>query len=96
MFIGFVGVFIPFFYVSNMGGATATKSSSVALSFLLVMNGVSTFGRLIPGLLADKIGPLNVICLSSLASMVLVWSWIPADRIGGLFAFAALYGFFSG
>jgi MFS family permease len=96
MFIGFVGVFIPFFYISNMAGAIATRSSSVALSFLLVMNGVSTFGRLIPGLLADRIGPLNVICISSVASMVLVWCWIPADRIGGLFAFATLYGFFSG
>ncbi|KPI39922.1 Riboflavin transporter MCH5 [Cyphellophora attinorum] len=96
MFVGFVGVFIPFFYISNMAGAIATRSSSVALSFLLVMNGVSTFGRLIPGLLADRIGPLNVICISSVASMVLVWCWIPADRIGGLFAFAALYGFFSG
>jgi predicted MFS family arabinose efflux permease len=96
MFVGFIGVFIPFFYISNLAAEFAGASSTVALTLLLVMNGTSMFGRAIPGLIADKIGPLNVITTSAVVSLILLWCWIPANTIGSLFAFAVLYGMSSG
>lgn len=96
MFAGFIGIFIPFFYVSSMAKATAGASYIIALTLLLVMNGTSLFGRIIPGLIADKFGPLNVLVIASAVCTILLWCWIPATSIGGLFAFACLYGLFSG
>ncbi|KAK4963276.1 hypothetical protein LTR10_000904 [Elasticomyces elasticus] len=79
-----------------MALANANASSNAAFALLLVANTGSVFGRVIPGLLADKYGPLNILAPSSVVCMVLLWTWIPNNSVGGLFAFAALYGFFSG
>lgn len=96
IFVGFIGVFIPFFYISNLALDVAGASPTVALAILLAMNGASTFGRVVPGFLADRIGPLNVSAPAAMICMILLWCWIPDSSIGGLFAFAVLYGFFSG
>jgi MFS family permease len=63
---------------------------------LLVANGTSTFGRVIPGFLADNYGPLNITAPAGFITMLLLWCWIPDTSLGSLFAFAALFGFFSG
>ncbi|KAK4909376.1 hypothetical protein LTR49_021828 [Elasticomyces elasticus] len=79
-----------------MALANANASSNAAFALLLIANAGSVFGRVIPGLLADKYGASNILAPSSVVCMVLLWMWIPNNSAGGLFAFAALYGFFSG
>jgi MFS family permease len=96
LFTGYIAIFIPFFYISNLAIAVAGASPTVALAIFLTMNGASLFGRFIPGLLADRYGPLNVTVPFAAIIVVLVWCWIPATSVGALFAFAAMYGFFSG
>ena len=55
------------------------------------------FGRIIPGLLADKLGKFNMMILTCLASTLLVLClWLPARGTVPILLFAGLYGFTSG
>ena len=96
LFVGYAGVFTPFFYITNEAQAVVKASPTAALALLLVANATSALGRVSPGPLADKIGPLNVLTPAALVCSILLWCWIPAHSLGSLFAYAALFGLFSG
>lgn len=58
---------------------------------------VSIFGRILPGMLADKFGRFNVMIITCFASAILVLAlWIPAHGNAAIIVFSALYGFTSG
>lgn len=64
--------------------------------FLTIID-VSLFGRLGSGFLGDKFGRYNIFVFVCYATGVLVLGmWIPVSSTGGIAAFAALFGFFSG
>ena len=60
LFLAFMGLYIPFFYIIVYAESLAVNED---LSFYLlsVLNAASVFGRIIPGLLADKLGSLEVL-----------------------------------
>jgi hypothetical protein len=53
-------------------------------------------GRILPNLFADSFGVLNIEIFMSLAAGVLILAFLGIGNIGGVVAFAILYGFFSG
>ncbi|CAJ2505228.1 Uu.00g126220.m01.CDS01 [Anthostomella pinea] len=66
---------------------------------IAILNGVSVFGRIIPGYLGDKLGRFNVMILTTFLSALLVFAlWIPAPdgSTGATIAFSSLFGFTSG
>ena len=87
--------FTPYFFVGNLALKEGI-SPNLAPYMLSIMNGMSFFGRVLPGFLADHIGPFNMICPSILACSILIYACIGVNNAGGLIVFAALYGFFSG
>jgi MFS family permease len=96
-FLGFMGLYIPFFYLptfalAKVGGITADFS----LYTIAIANAASTFGRILPNYIADKTVPLNIIAPCALISAVLAYAWIPIHTKGALIAFCILYGFFTG
>jgi MFS family permease len=95
LFLTFIGLYIPFFYIIVYAESLGVDEN---LSFYLlsILNAASVFGRIIPGLLADKLGSLNVLATCSLASAVLAFAWIAIHSLGGLIVFCIFYGFFSG
>jgi hypothetical protein len=67
-----------------------------SISLLLVMNGVGLPGRLLPNYIADlKTGPLNAIIPYAFFSGTLFFGWSGVETRGGLYGFAAVYGFFA-
>jgi len=73
-------------------------SSNTSYTLVTIVNAGTIPGRLITGFLADKLGRYNVIItsvfLSGACGLVL---WMPFGyNVGVLYAYAALYGFFSG
>ena len=95
-FTGFVGLYIPFFFTTSFAAGKAGASEQLASYFIPILNAASIFGRIIPNLVADKIGPLNVLIPCTFAVGILAFSWIAVHDVGGLTAFAVVYGFFSG
>jgi len=92
---GFMGLYIPFFYIQSYANAVGVDEQ---LSFYLVviMNAASTFGRILPNLIAKKIGPINIAFLFTAACVLLGYCWRAISSASGLLAFSVLYGFFSG
>lgn len=86
--------YIPSYASANGAGQSA--------SFLLmvVFNSMSIPGRIIPGILADKYGRFNTLCIINLLStMAFFIVWLPppvGHKLIGIYIFSGFYGFTSG
>lgn len=54
------------------------------------------FGRTLPNILSDKIGPLNVIVPGAFGVSIVLFCALAVHNAGGLIVIALLFGFFSG
>lgn len=80
-FTAFVGIFVPFTYISAIY-APATKAGGPGLALLLMVFGVaSTVGNLAAGALSDRIGPQRVILTATL-SLTVLFGALPFLRDG--------------
>jgi hypothetical protein len=59
--IGFIGLYVGFFYTSFYGEATGYTNEALSFYLVPILNAGSVLGRTLPNILSDKIGPLNVI-----------------------------------
>ncbi|KAI7317028.1 MFS monocarboxylate transporter-like protein [Hortaea werneckii] len=96
-FFGGIGLFIPFFYITqycreNVGGI----SDELAFWMLPILGVGSIFGRTIPAIVADKAGNLNVLAFCTIVSALLGFCWIAVDSIAGIIIWSLFYGCFSG
>ena len=96
LFFAFIGLYFPFFYASIYGQRIVGLSNYTSFYLLPVLNAGSIFGRIIPGLLADRFGSLNVMVPCGLLTAIFAFIWIGIVNAPGLWVFCVLYGFFSG
>ncbi|KAK9786728.1 putative Major facilitator superfamily (MFS) profile domain-containing protein [Seiridium cardinale] len=95
MFFMFMGMFTPLFYIPTY--ATMRGLDSTLAGYLLaILNAASTFGRIIPGVLADKIGRINVFAFGGIATGMIIFCMNSAETSAGLIAYAVIFGFWSG
>ncbi|GME47589.1 MFS monocarboxylate transporter [Neofusicoccum parvum] len=95
-FLGFAGLYVPFFHLQSFAAARATVPADRAFGALATLNAASAAGRVVPNFLADRIGPLNILAPCCAVAAVLAFCWIAVDGAAGVVVFAVLYGFFSG
>lgn len=93
--IGYLGLFAPFFYVSSYAVA---KGLSPSMSFYLIsiLNAASLFGRVLPGVLADRWGHFNFMVVALGTSAIVGFCWTAATSLPGLVVWSLTYGFTSG
>lgn len=96
MFFGFAGVYIPFFYVPSYIDVIDPSATDLAFYYIAIMSAASTFGRIIPNLLGDIFGCLNIMVPCITAATVLAWFWIADTNTAGMIIWSILYGFFTG
>jgi predicted MFS family arabinose efflux permease len=96
VFFAFMGLYTPFFYVQSYVIEDGIMNVNTAFYMLSVLNAASIFGRIIPGLVADKVGPFNIVIPGTIAACVLAFGWIGIHSVAGIIVFCILYGFFSG
>lgn len=96
IFLGFMGVYVAPFYVESFALDRHITDTNLAFYLIPILNGASTFGRILPNYFADKVGTLNVIACFAVISGILILCWISISNAAALVAFCALYGFFSG
>lgn len=89
--------FNPAYYLQSYALTHGLAASAPITAYLVsILNAATIPGRILPSLVADRVGPLDtyaVVCALSSAS---VFYWTSVDNAAGNVAFAVLYGFFSG
>ena len=90
-----LGVFVPLFYLPSYAEAQGIDTE---LAFYLssIFNGASFFGRVIAGIIADKVGRLNMLFVIAVSTGILGLCWQRITSNAAIIIFAVLYGFCSG
>src|ERR1700712_3352673 len=72
-------------------------SANLAVYLLPILNAASIFGRILPGILADRVGRFNVMIITTAFSAIIVLAlWLPSASNAPIIVFCVLYGFSSG
>ncbi|TQS33141.1 hypothetical protein Golomagni_06524, partial [Golovinomyces magnicellulatus] len=95
MFFMFFGMFVPAFYLPSYAASQGMKAA-LAGYLLSIFNAASTFGRVIPGVLADKYGKLNMLGAGGIATGVIIFCMSSVTNNVGLILYAVFVGFASG
>ncbi|KAG0647081.1 Aspyridones efflux apdF [Hyphodiscus hymeniophilus] len=93
MFFVFWGVYFAFYYLASYSRSVIGLSYPSSVNLLITLNGVGVVGRVIPNFIADRYtGPLNMLLPSALITACLSFCWIAVSSVGGLYAWAIIYG----
>lgn len=95
LFFMLLGAFTPLFYIPTYAvskGVDATFASYL----LAIINAASTFGRVIPGVLADKFGRLNIFAFGGFFSGIVIFCWSKVETTAALVVYSIAIGFATG
>ncbi|KAF5679884.1 monocarboxylate transporter [Fusarium denticulatum] len=95
LFFLFIGMFAPLFFIPTYAVSRGVNPT-LASYLLAITNAASTFGRIIPGILADKYGRLNMYSLGGLCTGVVILCMNEAKSTAALVVYALVFGFCSG
>ncbi|KAL8307086.1 hypothetical protein RB597_001231 [Gaeumannomyces tritici] len=95
-FLFFWGMFLPFTFII-LQARHAGMDPALTPYLLPIINAVSIFGRILPGLAADRLGRFNVmVVITGLSAVFTLALWIPGATTAGIVAYAVIFGFVSG
>ncbi|KAE8378275.1 major facilitator superfamily domain-containing protein [Aspergillus bertholletiae] len=94
-FIIYFGMFSPFFFTTSYAVAEGF-STDLAFYTISIVNGASFFGRVLPGIVADRYGKFNCCIIFTFFSGIIALCWTKATSVAGLVMFCLTYGFASG
>lgn len=94
-FVAFFGLYTALTYIGLSAQADGLDAN---FSFYLVAiaNAGSSVGRAAGGLLADRVGPLNMMIPSTFIAGILTYAWPFSKSVGGYTVVALIYGAASG
>ncbi|OJJ45906.1 hypothetical protein ASPZODRAFT_152862 [Penicilliopsis zonata CBS 506.65] len=95
LFLVLWALFFPFFYIPAYAQSIGVD---VGLSndLIAILNASSLFGRLLGGVVANRLGRFNCLAGASAVCGVLILAWLAVDSLAGMVVFSVLFGFFSG
>ncbi|KAG0281079.1 hypothetical protein BGZ95_006927 [Linnemannia exigua] len=86
------GYFTPFYFINSYAIQHGVDKSTAALMVGL-MNGASAVGRIVMGVVSDRIGSMNALCISTFAAtLTLFFLWTFAKTVAVMFVFSIAYG----
>ncbi|KAJ2377782.1 hypothetical protein IW150_001188 [Coemansia sp. RSA 2607] len=94
---GIGGYYIPFYFMPSYSNAVLGKPESWGTNIAAIMNAASIAGRIVVGIMADYVGPLNTLLVSTLLSCLsILVLWLPFKDFGTFIAAGVVFGFCSG
>nr|POE92251.1 aspyridones efflux protein apdf [Quercus suber] len=94
--IGFISLYVALFYFSYFGQSTGITDASLSFYLVPILNAGSVFGRTLPNILSDKIGPLNVITPGAIVVGIILFCNLAVHSTAGIIVTTLFFGFFSG
>lgn len=94
--VGFIGMYVIFFYISYFGAATRILDAEMSFYIIPILNAASTFGRTLPNALSDIVGPVNLIAPGAIIVGMLALCILAVTAEAGIIVLAILLGFFTG
>ncbi|TFK46696.1 MFS general substrate transporter [Heliocybe sulcata] len=94
-FVAFLGLYTVLTYI-DISAIDAGVDENFTLYLVSIANASSSFGRILGGLLADRIGGLNVMMPFTAVAGLLTYLWPLAQTKSAFIAIAVIYGFSSG
>ncbi|KAJ5691890.1 hypothetical protein N7462_001313 [Penicillium macrosclerotiorum] len=95
LFFMFIGMLAPLFYIPTYA-VSRGMDSTMASYLLAILNAASTFGRIIPGVLADKFGRLNVFTIGGIVTGIVIFCLNLPTSTAALVVYSIAVGFSSG
>lgn len=95
--LAFMGLYIPFYYIGIYSQRKVDNVPRTLLAYLVpILSAGSVFGRIVPNILADRFGYLNMFIVTSIAAATTGYAWLSVDSTSKLVFFCFFYGAFSG
>ncbi|KAI1505079.1 major facilitator superfamily domain-containing protein [Biscogniauxia marginata] len=95
-FFCFWGLFLPFSYL-NLQAQQQGIDEALVPYLLPILNALSIPGRILPGILGDKVGRYNMmILISGLSGVITLALWIPGRSTAATIVYGGVFGFASG
>lgn len=94
-FCMFLGAFQPYFFLPSYAVAYG-MSIQLASYLIAIVNAAALPGRIIPGLMTDRLGRMDMFFAAGICSGILALCWHKCKRNAAIIVFSALFGFFSG
>ncbi|TFY71554.1 hypothetical protein EVG20_g1440 [Dentipellis fragilis] len=94
-FVAFLGLYTVLTYI-DASALSQGVSKSYAFYLVAISNAPSGLGRIVTGVLADRIGPMNIMLPMMAATGVLTFVWPFVHGTTGITVIAVVYGFTSG
>lgn len=95
LFFMMMGMWTPIFYIPTYA-VSRGMGTTLASYLLAIINAASTFGRIIPGILADKLGRLNTFAFAGVATGIMVFCVNEPKTNADIIVYSAFFGFVSG
>ncbi|CAI4220090.1 unnamed protein product [Parascedosporium putredinis] len=67
-------------------------NANLASYMLAILNGASTFGRIVPGILADKFGRVNILAIAGLVNGIVIFCFNEVTGTAGIVVYAVFFG----
>lgn len=93
---GFMGLYAPLFYIQLYAIEKPITDVSLGFYLIAILNSASVFGRIIPNIVALRIGPFNTFLPCVLITAILIFCVIPITSPAAIIVWNVLFGFFSG
>ncbi|EGC42799.1 monocarboxylate permease-like protein [Histoplasma capsulatum var. duboisii H88] len=91
----FIGFSTPIWFLPTYA-VSRGMDTTLASYMLAIINGASALGRIIPGVLADKFGRINILGIGSIVTGVIVSCMNETESTAALVVFSVAFGFSSG
>ncbi|EMD00764.1 hypothetical protein BAUCODRAFT_62029, partial [Baudoinia panamericana UAMH 10762] len=95
LFFALFGFTTPLYFTSAYA-VSLGMSPSLAFYLSSILNGASLFGRVLPGVVADRWGKFNMLAASAFAAGIVAFCWTAATSVAGVIVWAIMFGFTSG
>lgn len=96
IFFNNLAFFNPSYYVQSYALSHGMTAAQGALYIVPILSACTIPGRIIPSMIADRVGSLDTFIVVCTLCSVCIFYWISVVNAAGNIAFAVIYGFFSG